>query len=627
MKIQFKNLLVLILFISSNKIQAQAPLIQWQNCLGGTGVEGGYLPSIVQQTTDGGYILATTTNSNDGDVSGHHDPDIYTDIWLVKLDDAGSIQWQKCIGGSGEDVAKNIKQTPDGGYILGGSTFTSSGGAYLNGYYLNGDILLDSIDAMNGGAWIAKLNSIGEIQWQKMLGGCGVSYIQPTADGGYITVQDADNLCFQPEFIPNLFPGSHGESDYWLVKLNSIGVIEWSKALGGSFEDIPNCVRQTTDGGYIIAGESWSNDGDVSGHHGSNSNTDLWIVKVNNLGNIQWQRSLGGIYNESSYFYYHTPDIQLTSEGGYIIAGENNINDGDVIGNHGNTVDAWVVKLNNTGQIEWQKSLGGFGPDGAGAIQQTSEGGYIVAGYNASSDDTLGDVRGNHGDYDYWVVKLNNLGGLDWQKSLGGTQWEFAHYVQQTTDGGFIMSGLTISDDGDVSGRHGDNRDVWLVKLTPSPAITQQNNVLYSNINLLGSNYLWYRNSVLFATTSLPYTTITDIGDYTVVINHNGDTTSSNSYRVSTITALKNNSAIVKSFMLYPNPASQQLNIQIQSKENSTIQLYIVDMNGKEMYSKNLQIAKDNNLQTIDVSHFAKGAYLLNLKDESGTATDIFVIE
>ncbi len=545
------------------------------------------------------------------------------------MNNTGSIEWQKCLGGTSLEFIRSINQTQDDGFVLGAyssSTGAQPGGTYNNGIFFNGDILLDSIDAQNAGAWVVKLNSNGEIQWQKMLGGCAVAFTQPTADGGYIAVQDADNACFLPEFIPGLFPGSHGNSDYWLVKLNSAGVIEWSKAYGGTYEETPYCVRQTIDGGFIMAGESWSNDGDVSGHHGDNLSPDLWIVKVNSMGILQWQKSLGGIYNEASYFYYNTPDIQLTSDGGYIIAGESGYNDGDVTGNHGNTWDAWIVKLNGSGEIQWQKCLGGFGPDGAGAIQQTSDGGYIVAGL-AGSQDTLGDVSGNHGDYDYWLVKLNSSGDIEWQKCMGGSQWEYAHSVQQTADGGFIMAGRTLSNDGNVSGLHGDQVDVWLVKLTPVPAITQQNNILYSNIYLLGANYRWYRNGVLIATTSVPNTTISATGDYTVEIAFNGDTTSSVAYRVSAITAIQSNSVIVKSIMLFPNPAYLQLSIQVQSRQNSAVQIRITDINGKEVYTNNSQITKGNNLQTIDVSQFAKGAYIMNLQDETGMATDKFVVE
>ena len=168
--------------------------------------------------------------------------------------------------------------------------------------------------------------------------------------------------------------------------------IQWQKALGGSYEDYPYSVKQTADGGYIVAGGAASQNGDVSGNHGL---ADCWIVKLNNSGNIEWQKSLGGSGAEAA------SSIQQTSDGGYIIAGGSNSNDGDVSGYHGGIYDYWIVKLNSSGSIEWQKSLGGSGDEFAKSVEQTTDGGYIVAGQSNSDD---GDVSGNHGDYDYWIV-------------------------------------------------------------------------------------------------------------------------------------------------------------------------------------------------------------------------------
>ena len=169
---------------------------------------------------------------------------------------------------------------------------------------------------------------------------------------------------------------------------------------------------------------------------------------------IEWQKCLGGTNDDRAY------SIQQTSDGGFIVASITGSNDGDVSGNHGYD-DAWVVKLNSSGNIEWQKCLGGTSYDVANSIQQTSDGGFIVSGYTGSND---GDVSGNHGVYDYWVVKLNSSGDIEWQKCLGGTDYDYAYSIHQTSDGGFIVAGNTASNDGDVSGNHGAS-DAWVVKL------------------------------------------------------------------------------------------------------------------------------------------------------------------
>ncbi len=421
-------LFIAALFMTSG-LYAQAPNIQWQKSLGGSGNDWAHS---IQQTSDGGYIVAGVNNSNGGDVSGNHGE---ADAWIVKLNATGNIQWQKSLGGSGSDRANSISQTSDGGYIMAGYSLSYDGD--VSGNHGNGDY------------WIVKLNATGNIQWQKSLGGIDndeAQSIQQTSDGGYIVA----GWSFSTDGDVS---GNHGSGDFWIVKLNATGNILWQKSLGGSGSDGAYSIRQTSDGGYIVSGYSRSNDGDVSGSHG---NADYWIVKLDATGNIQWQKSLGGSGDETTGL-----SIVQTTDGGYIVSGYSRSTDGDVSGNHGDA-DAWIVKLNATGSILWQKSLGGSGADGANYIQQTSDGGYIIAGVNSSND---GDVSGNHGKADYWIVKLNTTGDIQWQKSLGGSNDESAWYIGQTTDGGYIVVGWSLSNDGDVSGNHG-KQDSWVVKLS-----------------------------------------------------------------------------------------------------------------------------------------------------------------
>ena len=176
-----------------------------------------------------------------------------------------------------------------------------------------------------------------------------------------------------------------------------------AKTLGGSNVDDAQSIRQTTDGGYIIAGSSNSGDGDISGNHG---NYDYWIVKLDSNGNMQWQKSLGGSSMDMAQ------SIQQTSEGGYIVAGSSSSNDGDVSGNHGGG-DYWIVKLDINGNIQWQKSLGGSSSEQVNSVQQTFDGGYIIAGTTVSTD---GDITVSYGNNDFWVVKLDSGGNMQWQK-------------------------------------------------------------------------------------------------------------------------------------------------------------------------------------------------------------------
>ncbi|UOK43594.1 MULTISPECIES: T9SS type A sorting domain-containing protein [Flavobacterium] len=420
-----KHLLSLSILLSV--ICGYAQPSSWQKSLGGSDLDE---VISIQQTTDGGYIMAGFTYSNDADVIGNHGE---FDSWIVKLTNTGSIEWQKSLGGTGRDYACSIEQTTDGGYII-------AGGSNLN----DGDVT-----GNHGGndCWIVKLSNTGSIQWQKSLGGTDYDYansIQQTSDGGYIMAgytgsNDGD------------FNGNHGSNDYWIVKLTNTGSIEWQKSLGGSYSDEARSIRQTTDGGYIIAGSSYSINGDVTGNHGQ---SDYWVVKLTNTGSIQWQKCLGGSG------WDHANSIQQTTDGGYIIAGSTQSNNGDVNGNHGLS-DSWIVKLSNSGSIQWQKCLGGIGDDDPYSIVQTPDGGYIIAGSTRSND---GDVTGNHGLSDYWIVKLTNTGSIQWQKCLGGTGVDYANSIQQTTDGGYIIAGYTESNDGNVTGNHGGS-DAWIIKL------------------------------------------------------------------------------------------------------------------------------------------------------------------
>jgi uncharacterized repeat protein (TIGR02543 family) len=411
----------------AGRVEAATPNIEWQRSFGGSDYERA---QSIQQTTDGGYIVTGYTESNDGDVIGHHGD---CDAWVIKLDSSGSLQWQKALGGSDDDYGQSIRQTSDGGYIMAGYANSNDGG--VNGNHGRSD------------CWVVKLDPSGEIQWQKLYGGsdddAGYS-IQQTSDGGYIVAGDSESA----DGDVTDHRGPVDEADYWIIKLDSSGTIQWQKSLGGTNNDRTASIQQTTDGGYIVAGYSWSSDGDVRGSHGGE---DYWVVKLDSSGEIQWQRALGGSGHDWAQ------SIQQTTDGGYVVAGWAGSNNGDVVGYHGSD-DYWVVKLNSSGVIQWQKALGGTGYDWGRSIQQTVDGGYVVAGTSNSKD---GDVGSSHADWHAWVVKLSSSGGIQWQKPLGGTWDEEAYSIQQTADGDYILAGYSDS----YSDNHG-REDYWIVKLT-----------------------------------------------------------------------------------------------------------------------------------------------------------------
>ena len=414
-----------------------APSIEWEKSYGGTNEDEA---SSIHETTNGGFIIAGESYSNDIDVSGNHGA---SDYWIVKMDASGTIDWQKTLGGTINDVASDVQQASDGGYIVCG--FSRSN---------NGDVTGHHGSTSTNDYWVVRLDSIGNLLWQKSLGGSFNDFansIVQTEDGGFVVAgysssNDGD------------VTGHHGStvsSDYWIVKLDSTGNLLWQKSLGGNSPDNANQIQRTSDGGLIVCGSSSSNDGDVSGNHG---NSDFWLVKLNASGNLLWQKCFGGIGDDVA------SSLAQTSNNGFIIAGWSNSNDGDVSGNHGN-YDYWVVKSDDAGNLVWQKSLGGTAGEFAYSVTQTSDNGFVVGGYSGSGN---GDVTGYHGGVfwgDYWIAKLDALGYLDWQKCLGGTNDEVANSVLQTTGGGIIVAGWSESSDDDVTVNYG-SADVWVVQLS-----------------------------------------------------------------------------------------------------------------------------------------------------------------
>jgi len=432
------------------------------------------------------------SNSINGDIIGNHGGD---DALVVKISASGALEWQKALGGTFDERAFSIICIPEGGYIVVGDTSSYDGD--VTGNHGNGD------------AWVIKLSLTGDIIWQKTFGGNGsdsLISIQSTPDGGYIAAgwtnsTDGDVTGFQG-----------GYTDSWVVKMSAAGVIEWQKTLGGSGEDWIYSIQSTLDDGYLVIGTTSSFDGDITNYYGGCS--DAWAVKLDATGAIVWQKTMGGTGEDAAN------GAQLTSDGSCIFAGYTSSTDGDVTGNH-LSMDAWVVKISSTGDLIWQKSLGGIGYDQTYGILLTPDGGCIVAGYSSSTD---GDLTSNHGNIDLWVVKLSLTGDIIWQKTIGGTSDDRAYNIQSTTDGGFITTGYSKSNNGDVTGNHGGS-DVWVVKLGTDLSTTgfeKSTVVVYPNP---ASTLLTVQNN---CNTSIDSITITDIMGKVVFTQKSSNTNSIN---------------------------------------------------------------------------------------------------
>jgi hypothetical protein len=400
----------------------------WQKALGGTDSDIG---AAITLSSDGGYLVAGYTSSPDGDVANNYGN---FDFWIVKLNADRTIAWQKVLGGSGDDRANSIVALTDGGCVVAGYTTSTDG--EVTGNHGRSDY------------WIVKLDAGGKIVWKSVFG--GLLYDEATSvvsnpDGGYTVAG------YSSSSNGNVL-NNRGGYDYWIIWLDANGALINQKNYGGSGDDLARSLITTPDGGYLVAGSTSSINGNVTGNHGAD---DYWVLKLNAAGSIEWQKALGGTGTD----YAHS--IVAASDGSSLIAGYTKSTDGDVTGNHGKD-DYWIVKLNANGTMAWQKTLGGSGTDQAFAITPAKDGGCAVAGMATSLD---GDVTGNHGAGDSWIVRLNAGGSVVWKKALGGTFVETTYDIA-TIGNSFITAGYTHSADGDVSGGHGTSKvDFWLFKI------------------------------------------------------------------------------------------------------------------------------------------------------------------
>lgn len=259
------------------------------------------------------------------------------------------------------------------------------------------------------------INCFGQaptVSWQNCYGGSKneeARCVKPTPDGGFIV---AGYTFSNDGQVTNL----HGTiEDFWIVKLSVSGSVEWQKAYGGDGDEEAYSIILTNDGGYVVAGyATYPNSGDVTGIHSSNYREDFWVIKLSGSGNLEWQKTYGGTMNEVA------KDIRQTADGGYVLIGTTLSNDFDVSGLHGTYHDAWVLKLSATGTIEWQKCYGGSTYEHGNAIVQSNDGGYVFTGSARSSDGDLTGLQEPSGYEHMWVVKINNVGVIEWQKIIPG---------------------------------------------------------------------------------------------------------------------------------------------------------------------------------------------------------------
>jgi hypothetical protein len=358
----------LLIVLWATNLFALTPQKVWTRTYGGPAPDYG---SSVQQTSDGGYIVAGT--------EGYDGPDS-VQVYLIKTDAAGDTVWTRKYGGTRREAGESVRQTSDGGYIIAG--LTTSFGAGQEDVYL------------------IKTNASGDTIWTKTYGGTGSDYgrsVKQTSDGGYIITGFTDSF-------------GAGSYDVYLIKTNASGDTVWTKTYGGASEESGSCVQQTSDGGYVISGYTFS--------FGAGP-TDVYLIRADAGGGVVWGRVYGG----ASWEFGNS--VQQTSDGGYIVAGETeSFGAGDS--------DTYLIRTDADGDTVWTRTYGGTGHEAGFSVQETSDGGYIIAGHTYTFGAGGGDV---------YLIRADAGGGVIWARAYGDTAEEGSYSVQQTSDGGYIVAG------------------------------------------------------------------------------------------------------------------------------------------------------------------------------------------
>lgn len=298
---------------------------------------------------------------------------------------------------------------------------------------------------------------LGELEWVKSFGGSlddTAQAIIATNDGGFAIIGYSNSI------DGDIKDKASADNDYWMIKLDADGLLQWSRTFGGSLDDIGKNMVQTKDGGYALVGYSQSSDGDASNNEGFHDN---WILKLDASGNIQWEKSFGFSGHDHSY------DLIQTTDGGFFFSGFLDITaaradgyeeKGNYLTRHG-VGEFWGIKLDAEGNLEWRKYFGGTNNDRAHGVVQSNDGGFVLAGFSESQDYDISNAKGS---YDYWVVKIASDGNFIWERSFGGTGIEIAYDIAKTQDNAYVIVGNTFSNDIDISNNNGES-DIWLIKI------------------------------------------------------------------------------------------------------------------------------------------------------------------
>ena len=473
-----------ILFALSCVVQGRAapiverPAIEWQRVYGTFNYHERL--STMVQTSDGGYLL--------GGVSMDLD-DVYLDWFVVRVDATGEELWRRTFGGSDEDELKSLVQTRDGGFILGGESYSPADGNKTSPF-LGG----------SGDCWIVRLDADGNKLWDRTYGGGSretLWAIRETDDGGYIFAGASTSTNGMKQS-----PYYGGFEDGWIVRLDAAGDLLWEQSFGGAGEEAIRDVQPTPDVGFIAVGYSDSPTNSVKSG-AAFGQWDLWILRLDAQGQKLWDRTYGGTARDWPAV------VQVMPDGGFVVGGATwSGADGNKLStNHADTPflqtsDYWLLRLDAAGRRTWEAEFGGRSEDVLGSLQRTTDGGFLLGGYSLSGEGG-NKTSVSRGDFDYWVVRADASGHWLWDETYGGNENDYLGALLQARDGGFLIGGYSSSGvRGNKTVRNLFGEDFWMLKLAPDALTTPphlrwepccSDDILQYSLLLRGSSNLTYR--------------------------------------------------------------------------------------------------------------------------------------
>ena len=514
------------------------------------------------------------------------------------------ILWERSYGGKHAEFLYDAIPTPDYGFLLAGSSISNKNG--------------NKTEANKGDLdyWVWKMDEKGTPEWQKSYGGNGVDLLQSvklTRDGGFILAgtSSSDKSGDKKE-------NSKGKEDFWVIKLDAKGGEIWQRTIGGSGQEKLLSIAQTVDGGYILGGTSSSNKSEpdekgVEDKYGktedSRGSLDYWVVKLDSKGEIKWQRTLGGQYADE------LKSIEQTNDKGYILGGYSNSPiSGDKSQDNFGLNDFWIVKLDEDGNESWQRTLGGDHDDNLFALSQTQDGGFIVGG-NSNSGATNTKAQTNKNGTDFWVLKLDKIGTIEWQETYNYGKKDILSSIVENPDGTFLIGGYAQSESNQSS--------VNSVQKTAGKKADKEgiNDYIALKIKANGEE-IWTQTVGSKGDEVLRKLFETRDGGYILAGTSKGQVSRDKQSNIggSDFWIVKLKDKEKKDKVKYkieavPNPAISYTNVIVTyDYMKGTATLY--DLNGRQLQSVTLTGEKTI---PIDLSNFPQGIYLIEVKTDVST--------